>query len=63
MVDRIAGATNATSVQLGQHQRNSSLTPRAQHVHLDLQHQKEKEIQLASLVLLENFKRRTQTMK
>ena len=56
-------ATIATTVRLEQHQRKSSLPPRAQHVHLDLQHQKEKETQLASLVLLENFKIRTQTMK
>ena len=56
-------ATIATTVRLEQHQRKSILLPHAQHVHLDLKHQKEKETQFAALVLLENFKRRTQTMK
>ena len=55
-------ATVVTTVSLGQHQMKSALPPRAQHVQLDLQHQKEKETQLAGRVLLEKFKRRVQTM-
>jgi len=64
MVGQIApSATTATNVRLGQRHRKSVVLPRAQRVQQDLQHQKEQEIQLASLVLRENFKRRTQRMK
>ena len=63
MVDRTAlNAMAATTVRLGQRQRKSILLPRAQRVQQE-EHQKEKETQLAAIVLLENFKRRTQMMK
>ena len=63
MVGRTApSATTATTVRLGQHQRKSILPPRAQRVQQE-EHQEEQETQLAAIVLLENFKRRTQMMK
>jgi len=63
MVDRIAlNAMVATTVRKGQRQRKSALPPHAQRVQQE-EHQKEKEILHAAIVLLENLKRRTQTMK
>ena len=55
-------ATTATTVRLGQRQRKSILPLRAQRVQQG-ENQKEKEIRLAAIVLLENLKRRIQTMK
>ena len=64
MVGRTApSATAAITVRLEQRQRKSALPPRAQHVQLDLQHEKEKATRTAALALLDNFKRRTQLMK
>ena len=63
MVDQTApSATVATTVRLGQRQRKSILPPRAQRVQQE-EHQEEQETQLAAIVLLENLKTRTQTMK
>ena len=63
MVDRTAlNAMAATTVRLGQRQRKSILPLRAQRVQQE-EHQKEKETQLAAIVLLENLKKRIQTMK
>ena len=55
-------AQAVTNVQMAQHQISLVLPPRAQHVQRE-EHKKEKETRPAALVLLENFKRRTQTMK
>ena len=63
MVDRTAlNAMAATTVRVGQRQRKSALQPHAQRVQQE-EHQKEKEILHAAIVLLENLKRRSQTMK
>ena len=55
-------ATAATTVRLEQHQWKSALPPLAQRVHKE-EHQKEKEIRRAAIVLLDNLKKRIQMMK
>ena len=55
-------AMAATTVHLEQHQRKSALPPCAQRVQQE-EHKKEKEIQHAEIVLLENLKKRIQTVK
>ena len=55
-------AMAATTVRLERHQPKSALPPCAQHVQQE-EHKKEKEIQHAEIVLLENLKKRIQTVK
>ena len=55
-------AMTATTVRLERHQPKSALPPCAQRVQQE-EHKKEQATQLAALVLLENLKKRTQTMK